>query len=708
MSIAEKWIWLPQAQYPLFQNCPISGFSSGRESSYCVAEFQKTWSFDQTVTEAELRFSGDTEFQLFCNDELVATGPASVGGDFFGNEEPRDNFYAYKKDLAPNCSTLSFLARVKMTPVRICDYSRGHGGFMLQARIRFADGTMTVLTTDSSWMARRCGAYQKPFYYDGRIAPDAWLPAEQIDNIWHTETAPIPPRQETRIVPTVPNTVLLAPGEKKTVSLPLDRIYAGFITLDAQTGGVLKVQLHCREIQEEGYSETVIFDGSGSYRGFQLHSVGNLEAELQNESAEMARCRIGLIATCYPVTQCCCTHTSDPELDLMLDVCRHTLQYCRQTHHLDSPRHCEPLACTGDYYIESLMTMFSFGDMRLAEFDIRRTAKLLEDHDGRMFHTAYSLIWVQLLWDVFKITGHEELLQDCREALILLLQRFRTYLGSNGLLETPPDYMFVDWIYIDGISLHHPPKALGQTVLNLFYFNALQTAAEIYSFIQEPAMARRCSEEQEALRNAINTQLYDQEKGLYFEGLNTKTPDELLRDFMPQNTDKRYYLKQSNILAACFGVCSDEKARDLIHKIMSDECPGDYQPYFAHFLLEAIRRCGLRERYTIPVLNRWKQPVKDCPKGLVEGFLPPEPTYCFDHSHAWGGTPLYSLPMALLGLSILKPGMTELSLRPSLLGREEAVVELPTPYGVVTCRLKQGQLPEISHPKEITVHLEEE
>ena len=30
-------------------------------------------------------------------------------------------------------------------------------------------------------------------------------------------------------------------------------------------------------------------------------------------------------------------------------------------------------------------------------------------------------------------------------------------------------YMFVDWIEIDGLSLHHPPKALGQTCLNLFY-----------------------------------------------------------------------------------------------------------------------------------------------------------------------------------------------------------------------------------------------
>ena len=38
------------------------------------------------------------------------------------------------------------------------------------------------------------------------------------------------------------------------------------------------------------------------------------------------------------------------------------------------------------------------------------------------------------------------------------------------------------------------------------------------------------------------------------------------------------------------------------------------------------------------MLERWKAPVAACGKGLVEGFIPPEPSYRFDHSHAWGGT----------------------------------------------------------------------
>lgn len=36
--------------------------------------------------------------------------------------------------------------------------------------------------------------------------------------------------------------------------------------------------------------------------------------------------------------------------------------------------------------------------------------------------------------------------------------------------------MFIDWIRVDGYTLHHSPRALGQTAL---YFRALKISAEI-------------------------------------------------------------------------------------------------------------------------------------------------------------------------------------------------------------------------------------
>ena len=699
MSLKEQWIWLPNDIYPSEQTTKYSGFNKGKES-YCVAEFKKKYLFEKKVINVKLRFSADTAFQLFCNGNFIASGPPYAGGDFLGNDKPRGTYYAMETDIHPNSKELDFVAYVRLMPIQICEYSKGHGGVMISAQLTFEDGTRTTVSTDSEWQARLDGRYVAPDFYDGTVPTDEYVSAEEIEDIWHCTTAPIRLRTEYEISG---KTILLKPYEKKDITIELDMIYAGYMHLTVKTKGILKVDVSCAEINDTGISKSFVFARDDEYRGFELCSVGKLILSLENESEYPSEISAGIIAVHYPVDKEAKTITSDEGLNSVLRVCAHTLKQCRQLMHLDSPRHCEPLACTGDYYIESLMTAFSFGDMSLAKFDIIRTADTMRENDGRLFHTTYSLIWVMMLYDVYMISGCKNLISDCEDALALLLKRFDTYMGENGLIELPPDYMFVDWIYIDGLSMHHPPKALGQTCLNMFYFAALATAEKIYTELGDNRAADMCQDKKEKLRNMINMLLFDKDKGLYFEGLTTKTPEHLLYQYMPQNTDKRYYLKHSNILATCFGVCDKNTSLNILEKIMSDECQGDYQPYFAHFLLEAIYKNGLRDKYTLQVLNQWKKPIAECSKGLVEGFVVPEPSYSFDHSHAWGGTPLYSLPRAVMGIEIIEAGMKKLYISPSAIGLESVHAELPTPYGDVICEIKAGEKPVIICPKEIEI-----
>lgn len=134
---------------------------------------------------------------------------------------------------------------------------------------------------------------------------------------------------------------------------------------------------------------------------------------------------------------------------------------------------------------------------------------------------------------------------------------------------------------------------------------------------------------------------------------------------------------------------------------ISDDSLGKVQPYFCHFLLEAIYRNALRGSYTLEILEQWKAPVKECSKGIVEGFYKPVETYAFDHRHVWAGTPAYALPLALSGLSILEPGFKRISLSPSLLGLKEAHVQIPTPMGMIELMLKEGNEPQFIIPNGI-------
>ncbi len=704
MCHKEQWIWLPKNKYEDEQITVFSGFDSDKAACYTIAEMKRNYLFDDKIVKADLRFSGDSAFQLYLNKSVVATGPVCVGGDFIGNETRRENFYAFETTVYPESNELDFFARVKLVPVQICEYSKGHGGFMLSAVLTFENGSQELITTDETWLVRKNGAFQSISSYDARIVPDEFVNAEVTENIWNTETAPIPVRVENEIFCNNSN-ISVSAYEKKTVVLTFDKIWAGFVNVRAEAKGEISVSVKCRELNEDPRVEDLVFSGNGEYRGFCMQSAGNIEVDIENKSESEAKLTVSFIETHYPVYDEVSTVTCDTELNAVLETCKHTLKICRQTHHLDSPRHCEPMACTGDYYIESLMTLFSFGDMRLAEFDLIRTAYMLERENGRMFHTTYSLIWVRMLYDVYMITGNRGLLEKCEKALRLLLNRFQAYIGENGLIETPPDYMFVDWIYIDGITMHHPPKALGQTCLNMFYFGALKYAEKVFRELSNNKEAEICADKSAKIKAAVNDILFDSEKGIYFMGLNTPTKEELVANWkwMPQNTDKRYYLKHANVLAAYFGICDDDLAKELVRKIMTDEIEGECQPYFLHYLLEAVNRLDLCNKYTLEIINRWKAPVCECSKGLVEGFLAPEPTYSFDHSHAWGGTPLYSLPKALTGLEIIKSGMKEITLSPSLLGLNCATAEFITPFGKVTCEMKAGEEPKITAPEEIKV-----
>ena len=706
MDHKEQWIWLPEDRYPDHQTTRYSERDRTHENNYAVAAFSKDYSFQKPIRDVEIRCSGDTAFALICNGRHLMNGPALPGGDFLDGYHhiPLPSHYATllsiteDNDLALREGKLHFYAQVRMGPSRCFDHSMGHGGFMLSAIIHFEDGSSTLVHTDNSWNAAMLDAYTGPGQFDNSRIKEKTVQAQEIRNIWNCKTAPIPP---CSLDPLVVGTVSVAPGGSVTKTFELEMIFAGYILVQARSAQNLSVKLYCSELGEPVTPEQYHFAKDGEYIGLELRSAGHIRIEAENLGNEQADISIVLVRSSYPITETAITSTSDAALDQVMMTCLHTLKYCRQSIHLDSPKHCEPLACTGDYYVETLMTAFSYGDMQLAAFDVRRTAELLRHRDGRMFHTTYSLIWVQMLWDVFLLTGERALLEDCADALKLLQARFHGYIGDNGILETAPDYMFIDWLVPDGISLHHPPKALGQTCLCLYYYGALKTAAKIWETLGDHDQSVISRHRMEDLHRCVLRELYDPQRKLFFEGSNTPTDEALIGEWMPENVGKRYYRKHANILAAYFGFFSKEECASLLERIIDDDSLGQVQPWFCHFLLEAVYRCGLREKYTLKILEQWKAPVKEQPKGLAEGFFKPQEDYAFDHSHAWGGTPLYALPQALSGLEMIEPGYRKIRLSPSALGLKWADVEIPTPHGMIRLRLREDAPSEITVPKEI-------
>ena len=81
------------------------------------------------------------------------------------------------------------------------------------------------------------------------------------------------------------------------------------------------------------------------------------------------------------------------------------------------------------------------------------------------------------------------------------------------------------------------------------------------------------------------------------------------------------------------------------------------QPYFYHFLLGAVYKADLFEKYGLMLIRKYESLLRKCEKGLSEAW---ENMDC-DYSHAWGAAPLYYLKKALSGFEILEAGYKKIT-----------------------------------------------
>ena len=691
------WIWINDDVTPSYykENYPTimvpDEIKAYIGSKYCVADISGYYKFNKNITHLSFRTSADSCYILHINNELIGIGPAAAGGDFLcvGNA-PKHYADKYELDFdKENVRNLDIIAKVRLLPEMLTDYSRGHGGFFLSGTVTFDDGTAETIETNSEWLAKRDESYCDFMSFDSRRKEKPYhlfLKASELNDIWNLEDSHIPPRTYNNIFE---KEVKVDVGKTETFEFELDKIYGVYPVLNSY--GMSRVSLKTSELRGQTVTEEkAVFDyPGGEYFSFRMHSAGTVTLVVENIDDIEVKVTLKLIAPWYPIEKEGSFVTSNEGLNKVYDVCKHTLKICRQTLHLDSTKHQELLACTGDYNIESLMTLFCFGDMRLAEFDLMRTADWLVANEGVMFHTTYSLIWVQMLRNVYMITGRKEMLTYCKDALNALLERFESYIGENDVIDNPPDFMFVDWTVIDGFSMHHPPKALGQTVLNCYYYKALADASDIYSYIGDESASDSMKEKAEKFKRNFRRVFFDEERKLCFDGLGTPYGGE--KFYHPANVDKKYFSKYPNILAPLYGLFDEELSNDILERIIFDETLQDIQPYFTHYLLDAVRKYNLFEKYGMKLLERWIPVVNECDKGLAEGWIAPEESYSFDHSHAWGGTPAYQMPMAITGLEILEPGMKKIRFNPSLFGLDFAEIKIPTEYGMIYFKAEKGK-----------------
>ncbi len=698
-----SWIWLDSELYPQYEK-------NDRENNFCIAEFKSKY---QASDKTKIQISADARYLLFVNGKFIGRGPASPGSDFlFGKMT-----YSYIDEYEiTDTGTVEIRVLVTNVSTALTEYTFGYSGLF----VKVTEGERVLLESDENWDARPLTERVASRYTDytkeqAQLSKAKFIPIER-----QAEVSPLERLTEKKILPIDFAPVTVKSGEKQTLSWQFDKIYSAYPQILIEASSQATIKMITSEQNTAGYyDETIVTDKSIEHICPRMRSVGGITLEVENQGkSDCVIKELFLNYVHYPVKNEAKFNCSDKLLNDIYDLCIHTQKICRQTIHLDSPTHQEHLACTGDYYIQALIEYYNMYDPTLTEFDIIRTSRILESQDGRLFHTSYSLIYPLWIYDYYMHTGKIDLLRKTENSLRLLLKRFEGYVAKdNDLIEYAPDYMFVDWViaseekddFLDGskmmshgkmsgFSLHHPPKALGQSVLCMLYCQALNKLSLIFSLLEDEKTATQCLKKAEKIKNAINENLFDKEKGLYVGGLNTPDRTEV-GSWLPENTKTRYYLKQANVLAVLFGIAPKEKTRGILEHVLKNLSKYEMQPYFYHFLLEAIYNEGLFEKHGLGLIRKYESLLKKCPKGLSEAW---ENMDC-DFSHAWGATPAYILKKALTGFEILEAGYKKIRLNPRLYDLDCAIVEISTPYGNIEICQQKGKAPTVKAPKEIEI-----
>ena len=396
---------------------------------------------------------------------------------------------------------------------------------------------------------------------------------------------------------------------------------------------------------------------------------------------------------------------SDARLTEIWNVGVRTLELCSTDAFLDCPGR-EQRAWVGDSYVHSLLTFVSSTDWRL----VRRHLQLCSESrrgDG-LLHMAvggdvdmlsftapdYSLHWIRAAARYLEHTGDRDTVRGwlpTAAGIVAAFERYRD--GDDGLLHAVPGWVFIDWAMTDRGDV--------TAALDGLYAAALDDYARLLELLTgDEAEVDRVRRLRDRTRIALDA-LWDDERGVYVDALHdaglsqrvsqqTNAAAILGGCAAPDRVDRilDYVLDPSRLVLTPHG---GQVARQ--HSLRAQWLdPADFvdfdagkhvvvaQPFFSHFLHQAVAAAGRRQLMPELCLRWWDQLERGNTTFEEYWDAPPGTS---SRCHAWSATPVYDLTTHVLGVRPLEAGYTRAAVEPMLGPLRWARGAVPTPHGLV-------------------------
>jgi hypothetical protein len=305
----------------------------------------------------------------------------------------------------------------------------------------------------------------------------------------------------------------------------------------------------------------------------------------------------------------------------------------------------------------------------------------------RQLIPPFSLVYVAMVHDYYMHRDDPRFVRRYLAGIRGILDWYGGFVDASGMLGPMPYWNFVDWTEQWRAGVPPGADAGHSATISLLYAYALDRAAALEADLGVRAMAQSYRARADSIRRATRTRAWDPARRLFRD-----TPDSAA------------FSQQTNVLAILTDALPVGEQRALMEQVLSDTTlvPASY--YFSFYLLEALYKVGLGDRY-IEQLAPWRGMLA---LGLTSAPEKPEPTR--SDSHAWAAHPNYGLLATVLGVRPASPGFRTVRIAPALGPLRRASGRVAHPLGDIDVSLERdgvrGIRGEVSLPAGVTGRFE--
>lgn len=400
----------------------------------------------------------------------------------------------------------------------------------------------------------------------------------------------------------------------------------------------------------------------------------------------------------YPVAREGFFSSSDPELNRIWEISRHTTRLCMQQFYEDGVKR-DGLLWTGDYRIAYLCNSMLFGDRDLAAHSLRLIAASQMDN-GRIPACAARAGAHQHPWNIpyMPCVPHvlaEGVLVNYETDFIGSLREYEAYTGDLDLVRElwPVTVRLLKQLMqddIDRISPHwgsslafltdqHPDRPGGaHSALAAMYLMAFTDAERLATRLGDISMATQC-QASAAKTLSLCGEYFSVQDGFYHD---EKTPGRASMS--------------ANALMVRAGASTPDTGRAML-KILLDSA-GVRWPvgaYATFWMLQGLYKAGMKTEALAQIRRYWGVMLRNNATSCWEGVNPdlagvePNEGAAISQCHGWMAGPAYFFPAHILGIQPAAPGFSQVRITPDLTGLTYAQGTIPTPLGDIEISLEQ-------------------